>query len=415
MRGVWRLGKSLKKRRRSLGSAAYVSALDPGTTTLRLQVIETKGEQATVWGWNEGPAASGMDADAQSLIAVCREMQTQAEAMAQALAGRWILPDQVLVGLPASQLRGRAWPVAQQRSRPERPVEEQELAALLERGLRLAVNRLRDQDPAWLLVDAAPVALTVDGRGVTDPVGFRGREIGVTVFAALAQRETIETWGMVARALEFSTLILVAAPLALAASLSEPQGMLLDVGGATTDLTWWRAGRPTALDSLPMGGTALTRLLIQKWGLSPERAEHLKRAYASGRLAGEAQDLVLEVMSPALRTWLEGTEAALARFNQDEPLPQRLYLLGGGSILPEVIEAARSLAWSQRLRFARHPQVGRLRPTDVPRVVNRTDLGRGAGDVAALALAAWAARQNRPPDPPARILGEIWQAQGRGG
>jgi cell division protein FtsA len=415
MQRVWRPGRASGKRRPSGGSAGYFSIVDPGATRLRLLVGEVSDDQATVWGWDEGLGAAGPDADAASLTATCRQVQRQAEAMAHDLAGRWMLSDQILVGLPASQLRGRAWSVTQRRSRPERPVEDRELAALLERALRLAVNLLLDEDTGWLLVDAAPVALTVDGRGVTDPVGFRCQEVGATVFAALARKETIQTWGLVARELEFTTLILAAAPLALTAGLSEPQGMLLDVGGMTTDLTWWRAGRPVALESVPVGGTALTRLLVQQWGLPLERAERLKRAYTSGRLDDEARALVLEVMSPALRSWLEETEATLATLNREEPLPQWLYLLGGGSALPEVAEAVCSLAWSQRLRFARYPQVDRLRPADVRGVVNRTDRGGSAGDVSALALAAWAAIQRRPPDRPARVLGEIWQTQAQRG
>lgn len=367
-----------------------------------------------MWGWDQRLTPPGTDADVASLIAFCQEVEAQAEAMAQDLAGRWILPDQILVGLPASQLRGRAWSVSQRRAHPDRPVEERELAALLGRALRLTTNRLGGQDPGWLLVDAAPVALSVDGRGVTDPVGFRGKEIGATVFAGFARVETVQTWGLVARELEFSTLILAAAPLALAAGLSEPQGMLFDVGGATTDLTWWRAGRPVALDSLPIGGMALTRALVQEWSLSPEKAERLKRAYADGRLPDDAQAQVVKVMATALQAWSEETEAALARLSQDELLPQQLYLLGGGSVLPEMIEAIRSLAWSQSLHFSRYPQVDRLRPTDVPGVVNRTDLGRDAGDMSALALAAWAADQNRASERPARILSELWHAQGHG-
>jgi cell division ATPase FtsA len=263
--------------------------IDPGTTTSRLLVVEASDKGTTIWGWDERPGPSATDADMAGLTAFCRDLETEAEAMAQDLAGRWILPDQILVGLPASQLRGRAWSVTQQRARPDRPVEERELRGLLERALRLATTRLSDEDPGWLLVDAAPVSFTVDDQGVTDPVGFRGKEIGTTAFAALARVETIQTWGLVARELEFSTLILTAAPLALAASLPESQGMLLDVGGATTDLTWWRAGRPIALDSLPTGGTALTRTLSDKWNLSPEKAERLKRAYAGGRLADDAR------------------------------------------------------------------------------------------------------------------------------
>jgi cell division ATPase FtsA len=297
----------------------------------------------------------------------------------------------------------------------------------LGRTLRLAINQLRRVAPSvkqsrdsqqgtphpddsdWVLVDAAVVALTVDGHRVTDPVGFRAQEIGAEVFAALARRETIETWRIVAQQLEFSTLTLTASALALAVGLRDQQGVLLDVGGDTTDLTLWQSGCPVALGSVPTGGDAVARLLARTWDLSSEDAERLKCAYASGLLAEEDRTRVLEAMFPVLREWLEETETALARLSQDRPLPQRLYLLGGGSVLPEMVEAARALAWSERIHFERYPQVARLRPTDIPGVVNRTDLGRGAGDASVLALAAWAAQQYQPPDRPARILSELCQ------
>jgi cell division protein FtsA len=401
-----------RKRRRSVGSPVYFSIVEPGTATCRLLVVEVSGGEATVLGWAEGPGWTGAETDPQDLVAACESALTEAEEMAQAPGDRWVLPDQVLVGLPASQLRGRAWSISQRRSNPERPVEEQELEALLERALRLAVNRLLGNDPdgaSWVLVDAAPVAMTVDGRGVTDPVGFRGREIGATVFAALTRAEVIATWGMVAQNLEFSSLTLTATPLALAASLTASQGILLDVGGTTTDLIWCRAGRPMMLNSLPVGGRALTRLLLRMWNLAPDRAERLKHAYGSGKMAPELGSQVLEVLTPGLQNWLEETEVAMARLNQEGLLPAQLYMLGGGSALPELTEAVRSLAWSRRLQFARYPQVSHLQPTDVPGVVNRTSLGRGLGDVSALALAAWAAQQQQPADRPALILSELCQ------
>jgi cell division protein FtsA len=409
-RSVWQR-RSERRRQRSSGSPVYFSVVEPGTTILRLLVVEVTDGQVTVWGWAERRGTGGLDLDAQWLVAACEEVRAQAEDMAQELTGQVLLPDQILAGLPGSQLRGQAWSVTQKRSRPDRPVEERELEALLERALRLAVNRLGGEEPGWLLVDAAPVSLTIDGRRVTDPVGFRGGEVGATVFAALARAEVVESWGLVARELEFSSLTLTATPLALAAGVPDLQGILVDVGGATTDLTWCRAGRPVILDSLSTGGEALTRALGLKWRLTPNRAEYLKRAYASGQLSDEANAQVRDVMSPALQAWLGETEAAMARMNREEPLPQRLYLLGGGSAVPEIADALRSLAWSQRLHFARYPQVDRLEPTDVPGVVNRTGFGRNPGDVSALALAAWAASQDRPPERPARILAELYQGE----
>jgi cell division protein FtsA len=397
--------KSGRQRRQRGG---YVAVVDPGTTTLRLLVVEVRDDQAVVWGWDEQPGGS----EVLPLAGALERALARAEEMAQDRAGRWLLADQMVVGLPASHLRGGAWPVVQRRSRPDRPVEEQELAALMSRGLRLAVNRLADPGGAgWHLVDVAAVTLSVAEHRVTDPVGFRGREIGATVFAALARAETIAAWRQVAQEFEFSALILAAAPLALAAGLAEPQGILLDVGGATTDLTWWQAGRPVALASLPLGGADLTRSLLYKWPMSADKAEELKATYAAGRLSAESRADLLAVMAPALRSWLEATETALAGLDQDESLPPLLYLLGGGSALPEMAEAVRSLAWSRRLHFARYPQVGRLQPTNVPGVLNRTDRGRAPGDVTALALAAWTAAQQQPAGRPARILGELCRGE----
>jgi hypothetical protein len=95
--------------------------------------------------------------------------------------------------------------------------------------------------------------------------------------------------------------------------------------------------------------------------------------------------------------------------NQEGLLPQDLYLLGGGSALPEMESAVRSLAWSQRLQFVRYPQVHRLRPTDIAGVVNRSELGNSLGDVAPMALAAWIAEQQQPANRMARMISKILQ------
>jgi hypothetical protein len=405
---VWQR-KGQKRRDEKTASPCYFSVVEPGTTKLRLLVVEATEGQATVWGWAEVPSP-GSNASTDWLIDACGKALSRAEEMAQDLAERWLLPDRMLVGLPGSDLVGRSWPVVQRRARPDRPVDERELRALLERALRLAVNRLlssASSESDWLLVDGAPVALSIDGQGVTDPIGFRAEEIGALVFASLAQARTITTWRAAAEEMDFRELIVVGTPAALAAALTLPQGLLIDIGGESTDIIWCRAGRPVALHSLPCGGSLLTRLLARQWHLAPERAERLKKAYVLGRLPKEAEETVQAVLLPGIRTWLGQVEEGLAHLNSDEALPSDLRLVGGGSAAAEVAESVRALAWSQRLTFERHPEVQRLRPTDVAGVVNRTELGRELGDIAPLALAAWAAREQQLPDRPARVLRQL--------
>jgi cell division protein FtsA len=394
---------------RNNAPASYC-VVDPGHSRLRLLVAEAGQEGAVVWGWAE--TSSPDQPDDQWMADACSLVLQRAEEMAQDLSGRLFLPDRIVVGLPGSQVLGWAGPISQRRSQPERPVEERELEALLERALRLAVNRVQGHCPAgepWVLVDTAPVALTIDGRGVTDPVGFRCRELGATVFAALAPLSSIETWKWVARQMEFSELTVGTTPLALAAGFREPQGLLIDVGGGCTQITWARGGRPLSLAAFSLGGAALNEALVLKWRVSHARAGQLKHAYAAGKLAAEARVEVQETLLPAIQAWLQATEMVLEQMNEDELLPQQVLLLGGGSALPEVVDSVRALAWSRRLRFGRYPEVRCIRPADVPGVVNRTELGREPGDVAALALAAWTAGQSQPAERPARILAALCQ------
>lgn len=394
------------------GSApASFCVIDPGYSRLRLLIAEASPEGAIIWGWGETDSPD--QPDAQWWADTCALILHRAEGMAQDLAGRLILPDRLVVGLSGSQVLGWAGPINQRRSRPDRPVEERELEALLGRALRLAVHRLQGTRPdgePWMLVDAAPVALSVDGHGVTDPVGFRCQELGATVFAALALPASIETWKWVGRQLEFSELTLGTTPLALAAGFRDSQDLLIDMGGGSTQLTMARGGRPLALLSLPLGGGSLSEVLMRRWHVSLHRAERLKRAYSGGELPPEARLEVQEALLPAIQSWLQATETALEQMNQDEPLPQQILMTGGGTALPEVVDSVRALAWSRRLRFHRYPEVRCIRPADVPGVVNRTELGREPGDVAALALAAWTARQSQPAERPARILAALCQS-----
>ena len=253
MRGMWRASRSPERRFRPLGPSANFCVVDPGASRIRLLLVEVEEGRSVLWGWDE--ARSQIDAGVHRLLRVCEGMLGRAEEMALARVPRWPLTDQMLVGLPASELRAGAWSVTQRRSLPESPVKEDELRALLGRALRLAVNQLRSAAPSvgisqqskgrsrrrhgsdWLLVDATIVALQVDGKTVSDPVGFRAQEVTASVFAALARSETIDLWRQVAQGLEFSLLTVTAAPMALVSSLSESRGILVDVGGATTSLT----------------------------------------------------------------------------------------------------------------------------------------------------------------------------------
>jgi hypothetical protein len=232
------------------------------------------------------------------------------------------------------------------------------------------------------------------------------------VFAALTQRETVAMWRMVADELKFATLDLVAAPVAVARTMTEPEGLLIDIGDASTDLTWWQGSCPLALDWLPIGGAAMTEALLRQWNLAQDKAEALKRAYAAGQLRSDAGSQVRDALSPALEEWKYQVERALTNMYQtvDRPLPHLVYLCGGGSALADLEQALRHLVGGGQLWFDRAPMVKMLKPKRVPGVVNRTEFGLRAGDVPALALAARMGSQGMATDRPTRVLRDLCEA-----
>lgn len=396
---------SLRGGRRPAAAPPCFAVVDPGASVLRVLAVGPGAGGPTVYGWAERRVRAGADADQ-----AVEEALAEAEAMAEQRSVGWPGADQIIVGLPSSQMRGWASPISQKRSVPAREIDERELEAVLSRAMRLSESKVRARhDREWVLVEAVPVALGVDGQGVTDPVGFRGAELTASVFAAAGRREAIEWWTRLAEQLSFSSLTLTVAPLALASCVSGTHGIILDVGGAHTGVVWWRAGRPVAAGSVDVGGRLVTDALERQWRLSPEKAETLQRSLAAGQLASEVGEQIAAVIQPALGLWREAVEGLLAEMHErsGEPLPHRLQICGGGSSLPAVLDAARALFLSQRLTFGRYPELVRLLPTDVPGIVNRTDRGHCAGDVSALALAAWGARLNDPVSRPVRVLQKL--------
>jgi hypothetical protein len=407
----WWARLPVRRRRKRLPELSFCAAVDAGSTALRVLVVAPGADGATVWGWGERPAGSDPVTMADDSAEAFEEALTTAEAMAEDRAERWRAADQIVVGLPAWQVRGWAAPVIQRRAQASRAIDERELEALLSRALRLSLNKVKAEDEDWVLLDAVPAALGVDGQGVTDPVGFRGAELIASVFAVAARAQTVEGWRQLAERNGFLSLTITAGALALAACPTGPQGIVLDVGGAHTSAVWWRGGRPMSADSVSTGSGLLTECLVRKWGMSSEKAQTLQRSFAAGHLAADVRAQIAETLEPALGVWFQTVEGMLAEMHEraGEPLPHRMLVCGGGSAVPEMMDAARALIWSQRFTFERYPELDRLRPTDVPGITNRTELGRAAGDVSALALAAWAAESAKPAGRPARILHKLCQ------
>jgi cell division protein FtsA len=421
--------KPFRKNKETNAKPSFRSVIDPGTEYVKALVVEVREDRAVIIGQgmarHKGSHVSdGVIGDLETVTAICDQALRQAEDMTEEVYGRKVVPDQVVMGIPNLLIRGAAYTVKQKRSSPRRTVSQRELTQLLQRVQRLALQQLSQEftSQELALVDSSIAEITIDGHRVTDPVGFRGENLAVTVFNAIALRESLDGLRSIAEGLELEPPLLVPESRVVASFLKGSEVIGLDVGGGETEIFWTRNGDLLASRTMPLGGRAISQHLAKGLHLSLQEAENLKLSYSRSQtvvppLPPDLQSggkettptSVGEILSGAIVTWLAEVERQLMALAGGENLPHCIHLWGGGSELPQLVEAAKAFPWMRKLPFARCPEVGTLDPESVPGLIDRTGLSFGRGGVIVMGLACWACatEMKNEADSPAQLLAKV--------
>ncbi len=403
------LGRIFQKQKADRKSS-FRSIIDLGTEYVKTLVVEVEGEQVTVIG--HGQARHGGDRlGKRAMAAICDRALCMAEDMTEKVYGRKVVPDRAVMGVPASLVRGAAYTVRHRRGAAQRQIGQQELKAVLQRVQRLAFQQLRQgfapTGDDLAIVHSAIVEISVDGHRVTNPIGFRGQVLTLTVFNALARRRDLAALQAIANELELEPPLLALESQALAHCLKAQEALIIDVGGRITAISLVGNGSLVALRTLPISGHIVTRRLAEKLGLSSQQAEDLKIAYNHGKLNEAVATSIQEILAPLVETWLSQVKKELAGVSAEDALPPYLYLCGGGSELSEVVESVHAFPWMRALPFVRYPEIQLLNPFDIPHVLNRTGIALTRGSTVAMGLARWASRRKSEEGLPTQLLNKV--------
>jgi hypothetical protein len=383
------------------GQPVLVSVLDPGSEYVKALVIELDGERAVILGQGierheEKPFDRGIRAVDLRLHKACDLALRQAEDMTASVAGlgQKLVPDHLVLSCPPHWVRQGAFTVEQRRASPGQEITDKELEGALVRAQRLALQQLAEQlgvtKNDLTAIGFAVTESKVGGHPVSDPVGFHGDTLSLTVFNAVAQNRHLAVLERLAEHLELELIHLVSEEHVVADCLPTEDALLVNTGSDLTSLGWMRAGCPLQMTTLPFGGRNLSEHLASAFDLAPAKAEALKLRYSLGRLEVEDAEAVRQVLVPAIVEWLARVEAGLAVLAGKRMLPPFIYFCGGGSELPDLLEAAHGFPWLQHLKFSRYPEMHVFGPGQVPGVFNRTSHAGGREMTVAMALARWA-------------------------
>ena len=375
-------------------------ALDIGTETVKALVfkIDLKEERGVVVGVGKehhktGNFQSGMLVDIDGVVAACREAIEKASRTAK------LNPKKVIVSAGGEFIKGKTTTVAYERAKPEMKVSPAELKNIIHKVQWKAFDMIKrelaretgNRMAEIKLINAAILGIKIDGYPVSNPLGFQGKDISISIFNTYALLIHMGALQSVIDNLGLDLLDIVAEPRAIAKAVGKREGsdsdvILINVGGETTDIILACNGNIEETRTFSLGGKAFTERLAQELGISPQKAEEIKIDYSQSRLNKELSGKIEKVFSADGDVWLSGVELSLNEFSEIDLLPSKILLSGGGSILPGLKKALGKTSWTKNLPFARKPKVSFALPSEVVNILDETGELDSPQDITAMGL-----------------------------
>lgn len=380
---------------------AYI-ALDIGTEVVKALVCISEGTKGRVIGVGRkqqklGDMQSGVVTDISSVIANSYDAIKEASKMAG------VNPDQMVMGIAGELVKGATITTTYMRKEPTTKIDLSELKNIVHKVQWKAFDQVRSQlayetgynEIDVKLVNAAIVDVRIDGYRVSNPIGFQGKQVAMSVFNAFAPLVHFGALQTIAAELNKDLLAIAAEPYAVAKSVQSDEvdgsvsGIFIDVGGGTTDIAVTNSGRLEGTKMFTLGGRSFTKRLSQALNVSFQEAEEIKLVYSASKLEKQSQKIICEALRSDCEVWLSGVVLTLSEFYLDQ-LPSKIYLCGGGTHLPEIKECLDTREWYKTLPFAKKPVIQFMSPKMVRQMTDETKQLKDQQDITPLSLAHFA-------------------------
>jgi len=384
------------------GSSEYLLSLDIGTEIVKalvfridenLGVGRVKGVGRARQGLKD--MHSGAVSDISGVIDNCHQAINAAKNMAGVKK-----VNKAIVGIAGELVKGTTTTVHYERINPEIRIELPELKNIIQKVQWKAFDRIRQQ-LAWetghseievKLINAAIVDVRIDGYKISNPIGFQGHDVSLSIFNAYAPMIHLGALQKIGDELKLNLLNIAAEPYAVVRSMgiedsTDFSAVFIDIGGGTTDVAVVRNGGLEGTKMFGLGGRAFTKRLAQELGVGLEEAEILKIKYSEGKLRKDVSFKIEKKLEDDCDVWLRGIELTLSEFSESDIIPHRFFLCGGGSGLPGIKKALLSSNWKKDLPFAKPIEISFLQPKDVVSIIDETRQLKDPQDITPMGLA----------------------------
>ncbi len=368
--------------RQSVNTDKYIVGLDIGTEYVKALIAKINGDKLEIVGIGRkhqelSDMQAGAIADIGAVVANC------ADALAEAEQQAGVSVRTAVIGIAGELVKGTTTAVRCSRKNPEKDIDVDEMEYIIslvqERAGQVARKNLSielgGKAPEVRLVNSALVGITIDGYKVTNPIGFKGRDVLVQLYTAFAPLIHIAALERVAKELDLDLLAVAAEPFAVARSVigDDPNAtmsaVLMDVGGGTTDIAVINDGGVQGTKMFGIGGRAYTKSIEKELGISFEEAEATKLGEGKVNILSEEVQTALD---KTCDVWASGVELALSEFTNLDNIPNRILLCGGGSSLENIKHTLEETNWYHDVAFTKKPVISFITPDQVAGINDQT-------------------------------------------
>ena len=225
------------------------------------------------------------------------------------------------------------------------------------------------------LINSAIVSLTIDGYKISNPIGFKGSDIVIQFYTAFAPLIHVAAIEKVCAELNLDLLTVAVEPFAVCRAClgddleSSFSGIVMDIGGGTTDIAVIEDGGVEGTKMFGIGGRSFTHQIAESLGVDFETAENYKLDYDTGELDDRVKSKIETALSRNISVWLTGVEVALEEFENVSSLPRNILLCGGGAGLSLLQETLAISDWYENLPFSRRPLIHLIEIQDLPNLI----------------------------------------------
>lgn len=209
------------------------------------------------------------------------------------------------------------------------------------------------------ILDVVPHAYKLDGQdNIKDPVGMTGARLEIDAHVVSALTPYLTNVQKTAELAHVYVRSIAASPLASAKAVLNEQQLetgvaVIGMGGSTTSIAVYEEGDLQYVGVVPIGGAHITNDLAIGLKTDPEVAEQVKRQHASAVVRGESSEVSVkvseqkytfstedidEIVEARLEEIFEAVQNELKKAGYNGKLPSGVVLVGGGSLLKNVVD-----------------------------------------------------------------------------